>query len=145
MRISAIFAGVALAIAIVIFVRLPAWASNPLAGDFSPAMTHYQALPLHRFLTGAVGEKIILSFALEPPKPPPGYFVAVNMKALKEPKAAKTNKPQILTGFPETSAVFRVPGVYRYSVVVSLVTKSSCGGTEANTLFRGVVRIDIHS
>ncbi len=86
---------------------------------------------------------VALPFSLDPPKPPPGFFVTVNMTALDAPPAAQTHPPDILTGFPETTAVFHAPGDYRYAVTVSLIAKSSCGGAKADTIFKGEVRVDV--
>jgi hypothetical protein len=119
------------------------WAADPGSNN-CPLTTHrYKAQLRQAHLTGKVGEKIILSFSVKPPELPPGFFLSVNMNALKVPDAAKSKRPEILTGFPETSAVFRAPGIYRYMVLVSLLTKTSCGGVEGDTILKDKVRIDI--
>lgn len=119
------------------------WAAD-LVGDNCPLTTHrYKAQLRQAHLTGKVGEKIILSFSVKPPELPPDFFLSVNMNALKVPEAAKSKRPEILTGFPETTAVFRTPGVYRYLVLVSLLTKTSCGGVDEDTILKDEVRIDI--
>jgi hypothetical protein len=113
-------------------------------GTSCPVTTHgYKAQLKQTHLTGKVGKTIILSFSLTPPKLPQGYFLSVNMNALEEPVAAKSKSPEILTGFPETKAVFRTPGIYKYTVLVSLITKSSCGGVETDTILKDEARIDI--
>lgn len=115
-----------------------------LAAESCPLKTHrYTARLNSHHLTAVVGESVTLHFSLDPPKPPQGFFVSVNMSALQEPDAAKGKKPDILTGFPETSILFHAPGEYRYGVVVSLIAKSSCGGVKADTIFRGEALIDV--
>jgi hypothetical protein len=94
-------------------------------------------------LTGAVGKAVILSFTLDSANPPEGSFLSVNMNLIQSPESAKVKRPEILTGFPETIAVFRTPGTYRFKVLVSLITKSSCGGVKADTIFNGEARINI--
>jgi hypothetical protein len=115
-----------------------------LATGSCPLTTHrYVARLASPHLTAVVGETVALHFSLDPPKPPQGFFVSVNMSALHEPDAAEGRKPDILTGFPETSILFKAPGEYRYDVTVSLIAKSSCGGVKADTIFRGEALIDV--
>lgn len=120
-----------------------AWAVEPVAKSCPLVTQRYQAQPVQTDLTGNVGERIVLSFLLNPSEPPEGFFLSVKMNARQEPEAAKSKKPEILTGFPETSVLFRASGIYRYTVIVSLIAKSSCGGVKAETIFKGDVRIDI--
>jgi hypothetical protein len=109
-----------------------------------PLNTHRYTAQLNSpHLTAVVGETVTLHFLLDPAKPPQGFFLSVNMNALQEPDAAKGKKPDILTGFPETSILFHAPGVYRYRVVVSLIAKSSCGGVKADTILNGEALIDV--
>jgi hypothetical protein len=109
-----------------------------------PLAAHdYKAQLIQSHLTGTVGETIIISFSLNPPEPPPGFFLSVNMEALEEPDAARSKTPEILTGFPEATAVFRAPGIYKYTVVVSLIAKSSCGGVKSDMILMDKVQIDI--
>ena len=118
-------------------------AADPVAKSCPLLNRSYKARLKQDQLTGAVGEALTLSFTLDPAKPPEGFFLSVNMNLLESPEYAKVKKPEILTGFPETSAVFRTPGSYRYAVVVSLIAKSSCGGVKADTIFKGEARINI--
>ena len=107
-----------------------------------PLSTHrYTAQLTNPHLTATLGEPVRLHFSLDPPTPPPGFFLSINMSALQEPDAAKVKVPEILTGFPETRLVFHTPGVYRYRVVVSLIAKSSCGGVKAGTVYKGEAHI----
>jgi hypothetical protein len=119
------------------------WAEGPVAKSCPLAAHDYQAQLIRSQLTGTVGETIIISFSLNPPEPPQGFFLSVNMKALDEPDAARSRTPEILSGFPETTAVFSTPGIYKYTVVVSLIAKSSCGGVKADTILNGEVLIDV--
>ncbi len=115
-----------------------------LATESCPLNTHRytaQLIAAHRIAN--VGETVMLRFSLDPPVPPPGFFLSVNMTSLEEPEAAKDNHPEILTGFPQTSILFHEPGIYRYRVVVSLIAKSSCGGVKADTLLNWEARIDV--
>jgi hypothetical protein len=119
------------------------WAADSGAENCPPRTQRYKAQLIQTHLTGTAGELVILNFSLDPPEPPHGFFLSVKMDALQGPEAAKRKNPEILTGFPETSLLFHVPGVYRYGVVVSLIFKPSCGGVTADTVFEGDVRIDI--
>ena len=120
-----------------------AWAADPAAQSCPLSAKRYKAKPAQTQLSARVDEPVALSFSLDPPEPPVGFFVTVNMTALDAPQAAQTHPPEILTGFPKTTAVFHAPGAYRYRVVVSLIAKSSCGGVKADTVFKGEVRIDV--
>lgn len=120
-----------------------AWAADPAAKTCPLSARRYKAEPAQTELSARVDETATLSFSLDPPEPPTGFFVAVNMNVVDAPPAAQTHSPDILTGFPETTAVFHAPGAYRYAVTVSLIAKSSCGGAKADTIFKGTVRIDV--
>lgn len=103
----------------------------------------YRAQLVKTHLNATVNEAIGISFTLDPPEPPVGFFLSVKMTLRQAPIHAETKKPDILTGFPETTAVFRTPGRYRYQVIVSLIAKSSCGGVKADTIFNGEVRVQV--
>ena len=118
-------------------------AADPVAHSCPLLNRSYEARLKQDQLTGAVGKAVTLSFTLDPVKPPEGFFLSVNMNLLQSPESAKTKRPEILTGFPETTAVFRTPGNYRFRVMVSLIAKSSCGGVKADTIFNGETRINI--
>jgi hypothetical protein len=118
-------------------------AADPVMQSCPLLNRSYKAQLKQDHLTGAAGEAVILTFVLDPAKPPVGFFLSVNMNLIQSPESAKVKKPEILTGFPETTAVFRTPGTYRYAVMVSLIAKSSCGGVKADTIFNGEVRINI--
>lgn len=95
-------------------------------------------------LAGSVGQEIRLSFSLEPPGPPQGFFITVNMKQTAGPETlGKKEKPGILSGFPHSRLVFHHPGIYGYEVIVSLIAKSSCGGVKADTIFRGEILVRV--
>ena len=117
---------------------LPALGNCPLTGH------SYKAHPASSRLAGGTGEEIILSFALDPPRLPQGFFMSVNLRMIAAPEnAQERGKPEILTGFPDTRLVFHSPGIYRYAVVVSMIAKSSCGGVKADTVFSGEIDINV--
>ena len=118
-------------------------AADPAVQNCPLFTRRYKAQLVQTHLAAAVGEAVTLAFTLEPPEPPMGFFLSVNLNLLQSPEPAKVKKPEILTGFPETSAVFRTPGIYRYAVVVSLIAKASCGGVKADTIFNGEAQVDI--
>jgi hypothetical protein len=103
----------------------------------------YRAQPVKTHLNATVNDAISISFTLQPPEPPVGFFLSVNMNLRQAPVYAAKRAPEILTGFPDTSAVFKEPGAYLYEVIVSLIAKSSCGGVKADTLYKGEVRIQV--
>ncbi|MGD8955613.1 MAG: hypothetical protein PVI45_14655 [Desulfobacterales bacterium] len=119
------------------------WAVDSVTGNCPLSEHRYSAKLKNPHVSATVGETVSLHFTLAPPIPPAGFFLSVNLNTLQEPDAAKSNHPEILTGFPETSLLFHAPGVYRYRVVVSLIAKSSCGGVKADTILNGEALIDI--
>ncbi|MEH0018433.1 MAG: hypothetical protein V6Z89_02215 [Desulfobacter sp.] len=126
---------------------LPARAGE-IPGRVCPLTSHvYKVQPVRDHLPGRVDEPVILSFMLDPAEPPPGFFLSVNLRPVRQPETLpdKASAPQILTGFPDTRFVFSAPGVYTYAVIVSLIAKSSCGGVKADTIFNGQVRIEIRT
>lgn len=143
--------GICVALAVFLFFTvfpLPAPRAGETQGLICPLTNHaYTAQPVQTHLPGRVGEPVILSFTLDPAEPPPGFFLAVNLRPVRQPKTLtdKASAPQILTGFPDTRFVFSSPGVYTYAVIVSLIAKSSCGGVKADTIFNGQVRIEIRT
>ena len=130
-------------ILLTLFLYRPLWAGD-LPADACPLVNHsYKARVVGDHLGGAVGEEIVLSFILDPPQQPVGFFLAVNMSEEQTPNLGKETKPELVTGFPDTSMVFHVPGIYRYTVVVSLIAKSSCGGIKTDTIYNGEVKIEV--
>ncbi len=127
----------------VVFFCTSLWASDPATVFFPLANPSYKAQTADQNLTGSVGETITLSFTLDPPQEPVGAFLTVNMSKLDGSVFEKESKPKLLTGFPDTSMVFYRPGVYRYSVVVSLIAKGSCGGVESDTIYNEVVQVEV--
>lgn len=108
-----------------------------------PLINHtYKARPTATRLSGVVGQNIFLTFVLDPSRLPQGFFLSVNMKQQALPKGAESPS-EILTGFPRTRMVFREPGRYTYIAVVSLISKGSCGGVNADTIFKGKIDIQV--
>jgi hypothetical protein len=85
-----------------------------------------------------VGEPFFLLVRLDPETPPPGYFVSTLVDILQSPAGAKA---EVVTGFPKIRLTMNGPGAYKVVVRVSLVTKSSCGGVEAEEILRKEVVI----
>jgi hypothetical protein len=59
---------------------------------------------------------------------------------LQSPDGAK---PKVVTGFPKIRITMDDPGEYKMVVRVTLVTKSSCGGVEAEEILRKEVVIQV--
>ena len=124
----------------------PGLAADSLPASVTCPLTHhnYKAYPIDNHLEGVTGEAMVLSFDLEPSQLPQGFFMSVNLREVATPEIPeKKEKPEILTGFPDTRLVFHAPGIYRYAVVVSMIAKSSCGGVKADTVFNGEIRITV--
>lgn len=134
---------IAVVMMIAVAFSRPLWAANPTTQNSPLVNQIYKADLKKDRLTGKVGEEIIVSIALTPPTPPQGFFVSVNMKALKGPHLEEAGGPKLLTGFPNTSVVFSHPGNYTYAIIVTLVAKSSCGGVNTNILLDRKVQIKV--
>lgn len=118
-------------------------AGPPLSPASGSLVNHtYKVRPADTRLSGVVGQDIVLTFILDPQPLPQGVFLSVNMKQQTLPEGAE-RLPEILTGFPHTRMVFRDPGLYIYFAVVSLISKGSCGGVNADTLFKGKIDIQV--
>jgi len=87
-----------------------------------------------------VGEPFFIRVHLDPETPPPGYYVSTLVDVLQSPDGAK---PEVVTGFPKIRLTMDGPGAYKMVVRVSLVTKSSCGGVEAEEILRKEVDIQV--
>jgi hypothetical protein len=133
----------AMVIWLLLFMALPA-AGQAGQNQSCPLRSRtYRAQPVKTHLNATVNDAVCISFTLDPPEPPVGFFLSVNMNLRQGPLYAAERAPEILTGFPDTSAVFKEPGIYLYEVIVSLIAKSSCGGVKADTIFKGDVRINV--
>ena len=87
-----------------------------------------------------VGEPFFIRVHLDPETPPPGYYVSTLVDVLQSPDGAK---PEVVTGFPKIRLTMDDPGEYKMVVRVTLVTKSSCGGVEAEEILRKEVVIQV--
>jgi hypothetical protein len=87
-----------------------------------------------------VGEPFFIRVHLDPETPPPGYYVSTLVDVLQSPDGAK---PEVVTGFPKIRITMDDPGEYKMVVRVTLVTKSSCGGVEAEEILRKEVVIQV--
>jgi len=87
-----------------------------------------------------VGEPFYIRVHLDPETPPPGYYVSTLVDVLQSPDGAK---PEVVTGFPKIRITMDDPGEYKMVVRVTLVTKSSCGGVEAEEILRKEVVIQV--
>ncbi len=134
-----------LLIGAMVLSALPVCGEDDLSSLFGPFLNqNYKATAVSESLTGRVGEQIKLSFTLDPPEEPVGSFLTVNLSEHKFPELVKKDQqPKVLTGFPDTSMFFSQPGIYQYSVVVSLIAKGSCAGVHADKVYKGVITVDV--
>ncbi len=110
-------------------------------GDNCPLLNKtYTARLQQTEVNATVGEEFLLTFALDPPEIPSGFFITVNVNPTELPPGAEPAKPEILTGFPETSITCHAPGLYRFDVIVSLMAKGSCGGLTSVPIYEGEAR-----
>lgn len=77
---------------------------------------------------------------LDPPEPPAGSTVSTLTNVIEAPSGAK---PEILPGFPRVRLGFDLPGRYVIEVRITLITKSSCGGVEADMLSEGLLIVQV--
>jgi len=86
----------------------------------------------------SVGEPFFLLLSLDPEKLPIGYSVSTLIDVIESPVGAK---PEMLTGFPKSRLTMRQAGAYRFSIRVSLMSKSSCGGIDADEIMNKELRL----
>ena len=86
-----------------------------------------------------VGEPFFILLGLNPETLPPGYSVSTLVDVLESPGGAK---PQILTGFPKIRMTMMQAGSYRIAIRISLVSKSSCGGVDAEEIFEQALNLN---
>ena len=127
-------------IALIIGITL-SWLTMARAQVLSPRTnTLYTAVIDDTQREARVGEPYFILVHLDPETPPPGYYVSTLVDVLQSPDDAK---PEVVTGFPKIRLTMDGPGAYKMVVRVSLVTKSSCGGVEAEEILRKEVDIQV--
>jgi len=87
-----------------------------------------------------VGEPLFIKVRLDPDTPPSAYYVSTLVDVLQSPDGSKT---KVLPGFPKIRLTMDKPGAYKIVVRVSLVTKSSCGGVDAQEILRKEIILQI--
>jgi len=85
-----------------------------------------------------VGEPFFILLGLAPETLPPGYSVSILIDMIESPEGSK---PEVLTGFPKTRLTMWQAGSYTIAVRVSLMSKSSCGGIEAEQIMSKEVEL----
>ncbi|MEE4240885.1 MAG: hypothetical protein V2I36_05435 [Desulfopila sp.] len=88
-----------------------------------------------------VGEPYFIHLNLYPQTLPPGYSISTLVDLLEHPTGAK---PEILPGFPKIRLRMMQAGIYKMTVRLSLITKSSCAGVAAEEIFSEVLRIQVN-
>ena len=127
-------------IALVIGITL-SWLTMARAQVLCPRTnTPYTAVIEDKQSEATVGEPFFIQVRLDPETPPPGYYISTLVDVLQSPDGAK---PQVVTGFPKIRLIMDRPGSYTIVVRVSLVTKSSCGGVEAEEILRKEVFLQV--
>lgn len=86
------------------------------------------------------GEPYFIHLNLFPETLPPGYTVSTLVDLLEHPTGAK---PEILPGFPAIQLKMMQAGTYNISIRLSLITKSSCAGVDAESIFEKTLIIEV--
>lgn len=100
----------------------------------------YTAYILNNDSKARMGEPFILLLGLTPETLPMGYSLSTLIDVLESPAGTK---PEILTGFPKSRVTLGRAGTYRFSVRVSLMSKSSCGGIDAEEIMNQELRLQV--
>jgi hypothetical protein len=85
-----------------------------------------------------VDEPFFILLGLDPETLPSGYYLSTLVDIIESPDGVK---PEILTGFPKIRLTMMQAGSYRFAVRVSLLSKSSCGGIDAQEILREEVKL----
>ena len=86
------------------------------------------------------GEPYFIHLNLFPETLPPGYTVSTLVDLLEYPTGAK---PEILPGFPAIQLKMMQAGTYKISIRLSLITKSSCAGVNAESIFEKFLTVEV--
>ncbi len=76
------------------------------------------------------GLPVTLTFDLGGYEVPQGQYTSINIRFLSKPDATT---PSVLPGYPESQITFHAPGSYTFDVILSQISKSSCGGVDSKT------------
>jgi hypothetical protein len=86
------------------------------------------------------GEPYFIHLNLYPAMLPPGYSVSTLVDLLDYPAGAK---PEVLPGFPKIQMKMIQAGTYRIAIRLSLISKSSCAGVDAERIFEKDLTIEV--
>jgi len=115
------------------------WTNIGMAQVVSPETNEpYSVDILNSNYEARVGEPFFLLLGLNPMTLPPGYTLSTLVDVLESPDGAR---PEILTGYPKTRLTMMNAGSYRIAIRISLMSKSSCGGVDAEEILNQVINI----
>lgn len=86
------------------------------------------------------GKPYFIHLNLFPETLPPGYTVSTLVDLLEYPAGAK---PEITPGFPKIQLKMMQAGTYKMSIRLSLITKSSCAGVDAEGIFEKTLTVEV--
>lgn len=118
---------------IVLLVSFSLLCSITVAAQVVSPQTHepYTVDILNNDYETTVGQPFFLLLSLNPETLPIGYSVSILIDVLESPE---DENPDILTGYPQSRLTMRQAGTYKFSVRVALMSKSSCGGIDAEEI-----------
>lgn len=116
--------------------------AGPLPGaDLCPAATDPYSVDLEPpEITAVTGNPVFVTMRLAPSEPPPGSTASTLVEVIQGPPGAK---PDILPGFPRSRLTFPEPGTYFLEFTLTLITKPSCGGVEAEEISRSILKAEV--
>ncbi len=85
-------------------------------------------------------EPYFIDLKLYPETLPAGYSISTLVDLLDYPAGAK---PEVLPGFPTIQVRMSQSGTYRMAIRLSLISKSSCAGVDAKTIFEKELTIKV--
>lgn len=86
------------------------------------------------------GEPYFIHLKIYPETLPAGYSISTLVDLLDYPAGTK---PEVLPGFPTVQVRMRQAGTYRMAIRLSLISKSSCAGVDAKTIFEKELTIEV--
>ncbi len=131
---------------VIVSVNAPLASGSEITDTTAKNKTNLQSTPAYSvhigqsIISGRVGKPVQILLDLSPYPPPAGLFYSIVADVLQKPK---DKAPKVLPGDHDITVWCPAPGTYRLRIRVNLITKSSCGGAQADNIDEKEIRLVI--